>query len=441
MKLSIKELLEVTQGKLIKGENLDEKFSISTDTRSITTENIFLPLKGANFDGHDYIDEAINQGCKAYFIDKEHKPSSKAVEFVISVDDTLSAYLKAANYVRKKINPVVVAITGSSGKTSTKEFISSVLSTSFITHKSALNHNNEVGLCQTLFSMPESCEYAVIEMGMRGLGEIELLSKYSEPDIAVITNIGTSHIGRLGSVENIAKAKYEITSYLKDKGTLLAFDDELTKKYCNWQAKKIFYGKEYEIISEKEDSTEFVYENEQYIIPVVGKYNVVNSIAAIEIGKLAGISYENLKKGLLNYIPVGERGTVIDTNNNIKFVVDCYNANPDSVMASIDSVISVYKNSKVVLVLGDMAELGEFEEQMHRKVGQFIAEKSVHSLITVGQKAELIAETAGEAINKRSFSNNAEAAEFLQNYLEKDTVVLLKGSRCMKMEEIANYLK
>ena len=441
MKLSIKELLEATQGKLLKGENLGEKFSISTDTRSITNENIFLPLKGANFNGHDYIDTAINQGCNAYFMDKEHKSSLKDAEFIISVDDTLGAYLKTANYVRKKINPVVVAVTGSSGKTSTKELIYSVLSTSFITHKSALNHNNEVGLCQTLFSMPESCEYAVIEMGMRGLGEIELLSKYSEPNIAVITNIGTSHIGRLGSVENIAKAKYEITSYLKENGVLVAFDDELVKKHCNWQGKKIFYGKKYESISEKEDLTEFVYIGEDYKIPAMGKYNVVNSIAAIEIGKLAGISYEKIKTGLLNYVPVGERGKTIDINNNIKLIVDCYNANPESVMASIDSVVSVYKNSKIVLVLGDMAELGEFEEQMHRKVGQFISGKPVHSLITVGEKAELIAEIAGERINKKSFLNNTEAAEFLQNSLESGMVILFKGSRCMKMEEIVNYLK
>ena len=424
MKLSIKEILESSRGEIIAEGNLSGKFSISTDTRTITENDIFLPLKGPNFDGHDYIKNAISKGCKGY----------------LSADDTLLAYLRIANYARRKINPHIVAITGSSGKTTTKEYISSVLSTSFITHKSALNHNNEIGLCQTLLSMPESCEYVVIEMGMRGPGEIELLSKYAEPDIAIITNVGTAHIGRLGSVKNIAKAKCEITSHLKKDGVLIAFEDDLIKNHCDFPGRKVFYGKEYKIISQQENLTEFEYKGEYYEIPASGIFNVYNAIAAIETGILAGISYEKIREGLLNYAPVGERGKVIDLGNNIKIVADCYNANPESVKASIDAVIETYENSGITLVIGDMAELGEYEEQMHREIGRFISGKPIKSLITVGEKAKFIADAADKHIDKKSFLTNAEASEFLKNNLESNSVVLLKASRCMKFEEIINSL-
>lgn len=442
MKLSIKEILKATQGKLLKGENLSYKLSVSSDTRTISAENIFLPLKGENFDGHNFINNAIQKNCNGYFIENNRIPENKSVEFIISVENTLDAYLKIAHYVRQKINPVVIAITGSSGKTTTKEFIYSVLSTSFKAHKSKLNHNNEIGFCQTILNMPEDTEYAVIEMGMRGLGEIELLSEHAEPDIAVITNIGTAHIGRLGSIENIAKAKCEITSYLKNTGSLISFEDNLIKKHCNWHGKKIFYGREYEITLQKENLTGFIYKDEYYEIPVMGEYNVINSLAAIEVGKYAGIIYENIKKGLMNYLHVGDRGKVINLKHNIKLIVDCYNANPDSMKASINSVINTYKNAKITLVLGDMGELGEHEEQLHREVGVFVSGKRVNTLITVGRKAKFIAETAGNYdLHIKPFLNNAEAVEFLKNNLEENSVILLKASRSMKFEEIVQSLQ
>ena len=165
----------------------------------------------------------------------------------------------------------------------------SVLAENFRTHKSLLNHNNEVGLCQTLMSMPEDTEFLVVEMGMRGLGEIELLSKYAEPDFAIITNVGTAHIGRLGSLENIAKAKCEIVKYLRPDGTLVAFDDNLIKNFCGQKGRQIFYGKNYQILEITENSIKFLYDKNEYELPVNGEFNVINSIAAIEIGKLAGL--------------------------------------------------------------------------------------------------------------------------------------------------------
>lgn len=440
MKLSVKELLEATKGQLVKGSDPLGKFFVSTDTRSITVEDIFLPLKGPNFDGHDYIDTALDKGCRGYFIDNCHSPSEKPADFVIAVDDTLTAYLRIANYARRKVNPKVVAITGSSGKTTTKEFISAVLEMSFVTHKSALNYNNEIGLCKTLLSMPENTQYLVLEMGMRGLGEIELLSKYSEPDIAVITNIGTAHIGRLGTVENIAIAKCEIVSHLYKDGLLIAPDNELIEKYCNYSGKKVLIGHEYEIVTQEENRTEFIYKGEYYVVPTVGKYNITNSIFAIETGLYSGISINKIKNGLLNYVPVCERGKVISLDNNIKLIADCYNANPESVIAAIDCVVETYKNLEIVLLLGDMAELGDHEEYYHRKIGHYVSEKPIKLLITVGEKAKLVAESVRNNVNTMSFFENKKAADFLKNNLEKNTVVLLKASRCMKLEEIIEYL-
>ncbi len=441
MKLSIKELVAASQGKLLAGETPAECFNISTDTRKVSRSDVFLPLKGENFDGHNFINSAVDKGCRAYFTENSYD-INKSADFIISVDNTLDAYLNIARYARRKANPAVIAITGSAGKTSTKEFVYSVLSTSFNAHKSYLNHNNEIGLCQTLLSMPESAKYIVIEMGMRGLGEIELLSKYSEPDIAIITNIGTAHIGRMGSIENIAEAKCEITRYLKDSGVFVAFDDDLIKKHYNWNGKKVFYGKDFEIIRQEENLIGFNYSGEYFEIPVIEEYNIINAIAAVEIGKLAEISYENIKKGLLKYAPVGDRGKTITLDNGAKLIVDCYNANPDSLKVSVNSVVKAYKGSKITLVLGEMAELGEYEERFHREAGVFVSELPVNSLVTVGKKAKLIAQSAkNKDLRIKSFMNNTDAAEYLQNNMEKNSVLFFKASRCMKLEEIAEKLQ
>ena len=438
MKLSIKELVEASEGRLIQGEASLEEFNVSTDSRTIKNIDFFLPLSGENFDGHKFIEMAVDKGCRGYFTQKD---GFKPAEFVLLVDDALKAYLRIARYIRRKINPKVIAITGSSGKTSVKEFVYEVLATSFKTHKSFLNHNNEVGLCQTLLSMPEDTQYAVIEMGMRGLDEIELLSKYSEPDIAVVSNVGTAHIGRLGSIENIAKAKCEITTYLKESGTFIAFDDELIKRTSNWHGETVFYGKEYEITRREEDFTEFVYKDEHYKIPVIGEYNVVNAIAAVEIGMACGVSGENITKGLLNYKPVGDRGRVIALNNGAKLIVDCYNANPDSVKASIGSLINTYKGSEITLVLGDMAELGEHEEELHRGVGEFISDIPVKSLITIGERAKFIAKgVKNSSIEINSFLNIQEAESFLNEKLGENSIIMFKASRCMKLEALAKSL-
>ena len=211
MMFSRDELIEITGAVVLKDEVSPESiFAISTDTRTITNNDIYLPLKGVSFDGENFIDKALEAGSIAYFTTKDN--IIEHAKLVLKVENTLDAYLKIAQYFRLKNNPITVGITGSSGKTTTKEIVASTLESKYKVFKTPLNHNNEVGLCQTIFEMPDDTEVLVLEMGMRGLGEIELLSKYAEPDITIVSNVGTAHIGRLGRRENIEKAKEPLYS-------------------------------------------------------------------------------------------------------------------------------------------------------------------------------------------------------------------------------------
>ena len=227
--------------------NSNELFNISTDTRKLQKGDIYLPLRGENFDGHNFIDKALEAGASGYFTQDKYKINKNA-KFILYVKNSLVAYLKLANFIRNKINPYVIAITGSCGKTTTKEMLFSVFSTQFKTHKTALNHNNEIGLCETMFNMSDDCEVAIVEMGMRNLGEIELLSNYSNPDMGIISSVGSAHVERLGTLKNIAIAKCEIATNLKKEGVFIGVDCPQIKENLKYDGKKIFINFPYLIL-------------------------------------------------------------------------------------------------------------------------------------------------------------------------------------------------
>lgn len=439
MKFTIDEIIKATGAIEIKCRSTAGTFAVSTDTRTISYNDIYLPLSGENFDGHDFIKTALDNGARGYFTSNKKLKFNDA-NIILYVENTLIAYLKLARYYKQKRNPVTIAITGSSGKTTTKEMMASVITQCYKTHKSQLNHNNEVGLCQTMLNMPADSEVLIIEMGMRGEGEIELLSTYSQPDIAVIVNTGTAHIGRLGSTENIAKAKCEITKSLHEEGLLIAHDTELIKKANKFKGQTIYTGlesKQLKILSMKKNSSEFEYRNCKFLLNEGGKYNIQNALFVIETAIRLGMPYEKIVEGLANYHPIGQRWE-IEKIKNFKVINDSYNANPESVKAAMSAFLDLYPGEKYV-VLGDMGELGKNEVSYHEEVGEFLSGFKNVKLITVGKLAKNIAEKTLH--DSKSFTSNKGVAKYIFENIPEGTTILFKASRSMKFEQIIEELK
>ena len=429
--MKISELIKATNATVFGEFNSNFEVQISTDTRTIQKGEIYLPLKGTTFDGEKFINQAFEKGAIGAFCTTSNITEIQKNKLLLKVPDTLIAYLQLANHKRKKQDFFVVAVTGSSGKTTTKEIISSTLSEKFKIFKTPLNYNNEIGLCQTIFATPNDTEILILEMGMRGLGEIELLSKYAEPDITVISNIGTAHIGRLGSRENIAKAKCEIVKHQRGD-TFIAHDDELIKNTVNFNKEKIFYSiKDTEIIEKSINYSKFKYENTIYELNVSGDYNIENALSAINIGKKLGMSTEQIQNGLKKYKPIEKRWETINAGG-YEIINDSYNANPESMKAFVNTIFELYND--FLLVLGDMRELGENEIQYHKELGEYIFKKNPNSkIITIGNLAKNIAEPNFETIE--------EATSYIKNNISNKTKIFLKASRSMKFEKIIEYLQ
>ena len=430
--MKIRELIAATGAKVLKevDENLDVK--ISTDTRTIKEGDFYLPLKGANFDGEKFIADALKKGAAGSFCTGE--------DGALQVQDTLQAYLELANYRRNQLNFTVVGITGSSGKTTTKELTASVLSQKYRTFKTPLNHNNEIGFCQTIFEAPDDTEVLVLEMGMRGLGEIELISKYAEPDITIISNVGTAHIGRLGSRENIAKAKCEIVKYQRGN-VFIAHNDELIKKTVEFNGRQIYYSiNDVKILDKNAQGSKFEYQGNIYELNTGGDYNIENSLAAINAGLVLDLSVKQIQEGLKSYTPIEKRWET-ETAGGYKIINDSYNANPESMKAFVDTVFEFYKD--FVIILGDMGELGENEIEYHKELGLYInSKKSPNSKVTILSAGNLSKYITDMITNypARHFETLKDAAEYIKININKNETLFLKASRSMKFENLITYL-
>lgn len=425
--MKIRELIEATGAKVLKQCDLEQEVRISTDTRIIQAGDFYLPLKGASFDGEKFIEQAVEKGAVGAFCTGDGG--------TLQVKDTLEAYLRLANYRRNKLNFTVVAVTGSSGKTTTKEIIASTLSEKFKTFKTPLNHNNEIGFCQTIFETPDNTEVLVLEMGMRGFGEIELLSKYAEPDITVISNVGTAHIGRLGSRENIAKAKCEIVKY--QRGNLfIAHDDELIKRTVNFDGKKVFYSiSDVNILEKDVNYSKFEYRNNAYELNVGGDYNIENALAAINVGENLGMTTEEIQSGLKKYHPIEKRWEAVKAGG-YEIINDSYNANPESMRAFVDTICELYKD--YIIVLGDMGELGDEEVRYHRELGEYIGKKGIgNTVLSVGNLSKNITDACGG----KHFETVEDVVKYICQHVTKDKKIFLKASRSMKFERIIEELK
>ena len=442
--LTLAEAARAVNGNIY-GNTADVSFTgVYTDSRKPIKGGLFIALEGERFDGHDFIKNAEADGAAAVLCRKKADCSLP----VIYVDDTKKALLMLSSYYRDLFSIPVVGLTGSVGKTTTKEMIALVLSARFHTVKTQGNLNNDIGMPLTLFTIDDTSEAAVIEMGMNHKGEISCLTAASKPDIGVITNVGVSHIENLGSRENILAAKLEILDGMK-KGSplILNGDNDLLSGVVNDDYDIIFFGIENEQCSvkaadictaEEGMKCNILYEGKKYetLIPALGLHNVYNALAAFTVGVQLGISPEEAAAALRSYVPAGMRQKIVE-KKGITFIEDCYNASPDSVKAGINTLMTM-RAARTVAVLGDMLELGDYSETAHADCGRYAAEKGVNILFTYGKEASYIASAAAEGglDEVYSFTDEEAITEKLTAVLRQGDAVLFKASRGMKLENI-----
>ncbi len=456
MKLTINEVVKAVKGQLLDGNEADVILGISTDSRSIGEEEMFVPLIGDKFNGHDYIKMVREKGAKvAFWQANQPIPSGLNVSLIV-VDDTLVALQDLALYYRRKINPLVVGVTGSNGKTTTKDLLASILKTKYKIHKTKGNLNNHIGVPLTILSMAEDVEVAIIEMGMSNLGEIEVLSKIAQPDIALITNIGESHLEFLRTRENIAKAKLEILSGMNAGGWAILLGDETLLKNgierlsnrpnIIWVGKGIendYYSTE---VTTTETGQILFHDNmgESYQISLLGIHNVVNTLMAIRVGQLLKLSINDIKSGLSDIELTGMRMEKMVAKSGAVILNDAYNASPTSMKASLELLGELEEYTKKIVVLGDMLELGEMTEYYHREIGGICANLVMDKLIATGNLGKWIADGALEAgmDNSKIFytENKDDIIKCLRDIADPNTVILIKGSRGVRLEKVVNEL-
>ena len=454
--MKVKDILKVTNGKLLAGNENIECENFSKDTRTINEGDIYIGIKGEKFDGSKLWDEALEKGAKAVIVEnieiKKDKLQKYADKAIIKVENTLEALYKLAEYKRSLYDIPVIAITGSVGKTSTKDIIANVISTKYKTLKTEGNNNNNIGLPMTILKLKDH-EALVVEMGMNHFGEISLLTKIAKPTIAVITNIGTSHIGNLGSRENILKAKLEILEGMDKPILVINNDNDLLHEWYENNKEKIEIHtigieNQSEInakkIKLKEESSEFTAKTKQEEIkvnvPVGGTHFVYNSLCAIAIGKLLDISTENIIKGISTFELTKKRMDIKKLDNGAIIINDSYNASYESMKASIE-FLAKHTGERKIAVLGDMFELGEYTKELHEKVGKEIVKNKIDVLICSGEYSKYIIEKVKNSSTKTFYYENKEQiVEKLQKELKNGDVVLVKASNAMKFYEICQKL-
>ncbi len=443
-KLSIKDIASFCGAKT-QLEGFIEK--ISTDSRDIDENTLFVALIGERFDAHDFISDVLAKGAKAVVCSKKVCDDNR----LIIVEDTGKALLDIAHGYRKTFNIPFVALTGSVGKTTTKGMVYAVVNKKFNALKTQGNLNNEIGVPKTLFSLEEYHRAAVIEMGMNHFGEISRLSRAVEPDIACITNVGTAHIENLGSREGILKAKTEILDGMK-KGALLIInaDNDMLSSYENEDYNIIRFGidgenlqMKAENIVQSQDGSEFsaCYKGEAVnaFVPAVGIHNVYNALCALCVGVSLGYTLSEAAEGLMDFEAEGMRQKITEFKGKT-FIEDCYNANLDSMLASLETLKTI-KKGRSIAVLGDMLELGDFSREAHRKVGLKAYQTGCDIVLAYGEASSDTAEAFSEKCGfSRWFADKSDLTDYLANILKDGDTVLFKGSRGMKMEEIFRYI-
>lgn len=449
LELNLQEIVKATKGVLLKEADVKEIKAVSTDTRKIEEGTMFIALKGENFNGNNYVLEAFNKGAKIAIVDEVKCDLNELKEDValIKVQNTGRALMDLAKFYREKLGLKVVGITGSAGKTSTKDLVAAVLSDKYKVFKTKGNFNNEIGLPLMILELDSTYDVAILEMGMRGLGQIKELAEIASPDLGIITNIGISHIEILKTRENILKAKMEIATFFDKNNTLVVCgnDDFLgSLPSAEYKIVKTGVGENFKIgaknIALEELSSKFtVYDGEkeeEFSLDMPGEHNISNLMLGIAIAKELGVSFEEMKRGLNNIEATSMRLELIK-KDGFSILNDCYNSSPVAVKSAID-VMKNIEGKRRIAVLGTMRELGHKSEEAHEEIGKYAKENGIEKVLCFGDFSENIKEGYGEGCTV--YENKEKLIKDLLNIICDGDIILVKASRSLKFEEITKAL-
>ncbi|SQC07517.1 UDP-N-acetylmuramoyl-tripeptide--D-alanyl-D-alanine ligase [Clostridium perfringens] len=449
LELNLQEIVKATKGALLKEAYVKEIKAVSTDTRKIEEGTMFIALKGENFNGNNYVLEAFNKGAKIAIVDEVKCDLNELKEDValIKVQNTRRALMDLAKFYREKLGLKVVGITGSAGKTSTKDLVAAVLSDKYKVFKTKGNFNNEIGLPLMILELDSTYDVAILEMGMRGLGQIKELAEIASPDLGIITNIGISHIEILKTRENILKAKMEIATFFDKNNTLVVCgNDDFLGVLPNAEYKivKTGVGENFKIgaknIALEELSSKFtVYDGEkeeEFSLDMPGEHNISNLMLGIAIAKELGVSFEEMKRGLKNIEATSMRLELIK-KDGFSILNDCYNSSPVAVKSAID-VMKNIEGKRRIAVLGTMRELGHKSEEAHEEIGKYSKENGIEKVLCFGDFSKNIKEGYGEGCTV--YENKEELIKDLLNIICDGDIILVKASRSLKFEEITKAL-
>lgn len=456
IKRSLKNIEQMVKGTGLKKEYNDIIIEgVSTDSRSIKKGQLFIPLIGEKFNGHLFLEDAYKNGAKAALWNKDEPLPDIELPLII-VDDTLLALQNLAKAYRTELGTKVIGITGSNGKTTTKDIVASVLSTKYKTKKTLGNLNNDIGCPLTILSLDEDTEMAVIEMGTERFGEISNLASIAKPDIAIITSIGKAHLENLFSEENIAKAKLEILEGLDPNGLFVYFGDDPTLKKVlkDYEIgnKVLSYGREShnqyqaELDSMDEKGIYFTLKSpfqKRFFLPLIGKHNIFNALAAIIVAEHFHVPIDLIQEGFNHIDKTGMRDELIYAEG-FTILDDSYKSNPDSLLVQLETLYNMDNYSQKIVVLGDMLGLGEAEVKLHQKVGETIDGKEINYVFTIGPLAKYLGEACKENLgDDRVIHSNSkeELIEKLKKVIKPNSIVLVKASRGLELEDVVKVLK
>lgn len=456
MQLRVSEIVAATEGKLISGPDGEIITSFCTDTRKIGERELFIPLKGERFDGHDFIGEAFQKGCIGVISEKSI-PGAENGAIVIQVKDTLKALMAMAAYYRKKFSLPVIGVTGSNGKTTTKNLLASLLNETFEVLASPESYNNEIGVPLSLLNLTPSHQVAVLELAMRGKGQIKELAEIARPTIGIITNIGEAHLGLLGTKEEIARAKGELLQVMGTEGiAVLNADDSMTRILRGMGSGTIHYfgltGTTLLSMTNLRLSLEGTrmtlssrQEKEEVFLPLLGKAAVLDFHAAATAAYLLQVPLRKIREGAARITPAPHRLSSIKTGQGVIILDDTYNANPSSMREAIYTLTSLPCKGKRIVLAGDMLDLGEWQYEAHRELGKLLFSLPIQGVLATGDLSSWIIEGMREAGAPegigRFYRSRPAVKETLRHLLLPGDMILVKGSRKMEMEEFVSFIQ